>query len=236
MTSYLGCSGWYYWHWRDSFYEGIGKSKWFDHYASTFNTVELNSTFYRFPKESTVKGWYRKAPKDFVYTLKANRAITHTKKFKGTKRLVKDFYKVADVLEEKLGCILFQLPPSVHYKEKKLMEILDQLDKEKKNAIEFRHSSWWNADVYEEMKKNDAIFCIVSAPNLAEDFVKTAHDIYVRFHGKRWYRYDYSEEELRTYSDSIEKVRARNIWCYFNNDFNAYSVSNCKSLRHLLSK
>ncbi|MFQ6060605.1 MAG: DUF72 domain-containing protein [Thermoplasmata archaeon] len=236
MAHYLGCSGWYYRHWRDSFYEGIEKSKWFNHYAEVFNTVELNSTFYRFPREKTAEGWYKKSPEDFVYTLKANKSITHTKKFKGTKNLVRDFYRVADVLGEKLGCILFQLPPSLHYSEKKLMGMLDQLDREKKNVFEFRHRSWWNENVYEMMKEQNIIFCIVSGPKLPEEFVKTAEDIYLRFHGKKWYRYNYSEEELRGYAEKIEKMQARNIWCYFNNDFNAYSVDNCSQLRDLLEK
>ncbi len=85
MVCYLGCSGWYYWQWSDLFYKGIPQNKWFRQYAWKFNTVELNSTFYHFPRESTAKNWYKNAPKGFVYTLKANRAITHIKKFKGTK-------------------------------------------------------------------------------------------------------------------------------------------------------
>jgi uncharacterized protein YecE (DUF72 family) len=236
MGHYIGCSGWYYWHWRDLFYKGIKQSKWFEHYASKFGTVELNSTFYHFPRESTARGWYRKAPRDFVYTLKVNRAITHMKKFSGTKALVKNFYNVADLLSEKLGCLLFQLPPSMHYNEGKLTEILSQLDGKKKNVIEFRHPSWWRPEVYKELKKSNVIFCIVSAPGLPGDFVRSAGDIYVRFHGREWYRCDYSEEELKEYAKKIEKMRADNVFCYFNNDFNAYAVKNSMQLRLLLAR
>src|SRR3989344_4599574 len=149
---YVGCSGWYYNHWKELFYNGIPQKDWFKYYAKVFDTVELNSPFYHFPKENTAKTWYHQAPKDFVYSIKANRMITHMKKFVGTKKLIKDFYKVTNVLKEKLGCVLFQLPPSLHYHEEKLKEILDQLDRDKKNVLEFRHPSWWNENVYKVLK------------------------------------------------------------------------------------
>ena len=153
MKYFLGCSGWYYHHWKDLFYKGLPQKDWFKHYAATFNTVELNSTFYRFPKQSTAKGWYKKSPKEFVYSVKANKIITHMKKFKETQRLVKDFYNVVEELKEKLGCLLFQLPPNLRFNPKKLKEILSQLDPEKKNVLEFRHPSWWNKEVFEALKE-----------------------------------------------------------------------------------
>jgi uncharacterized protein YecE (DUF72 family) len=234
---FLGCSGWFYWHWKGKFYpEDLPQSKWFQHYTKYFNTVELNSPFYHWPKISTAKSWYRQAPKDFVYTLKVNRMITHIKKFKNTSKLVKDFYKVGCELKDKMGCFLFQLPPSLKFSENKLKEIIKQLDTEKKNVIEFRHESWFKKEVYKELKNNGIIFCIVSAPNLPEDFVKTSDDVYIRFHGKgRWYASNYSDDELKEWAEKIKKSKAENVWAYFNNDTNAYAVNNCLYLKKILS-
>lgn len=236
MWHFIGCSGWFYWHWKGIFYpQDIPQSKWFQHYIKYFDTVELNSPFYHWPKQSTAKTWYRQAPEDFVYTLKVNRLVTHIKKFKGTSRLVKDFYKLGDELKEKMGCFLFQLPPSLRYSENKLKEIVEQLDPEKKNVVEFRHVSWFKKEVYDQLVKNNVIFCIVSSPELPEDFVKTADDIYIRFHGKgSWYGSNYSNKDLRQWCQKIKKAKAKNVWAYFNNDTNAYAVKNSLYLKKLL--
>ena len=232
---YIGCSGWFYWHWKGKFYpENIPQNRWFQYYTKYFNTVELNYPFYRFPKLSTAKTWYRNAPKDFIYTLKVNRFITHIKKFKGTSRLIRDFYKLGDELKEKMGCFLFQLPPSLKYNNEKLSEIIKQLDKEKKNVIEFRHESWFREEVYDEFKKNKVIFCIVSSPEMPEDFIKSAEDVYLRFHGKAsMYGSLYTNKELENWAKKIKKSRAKNVWAYFNNDDNANAVKNSLYLKKL---
>jgi len=238
MQKFIGCSGWFYWHWKGRFYpKDIPQSKWFQYYAKKFDTVELNSTFYHFPKIPTAKSWYRSSPKNFVYTLKVNRFITHIKKFKNVKRLVNDFYAVGDALKEKLGCFLFQLPPSLHFNEEKLGEIISQLDLEKKNVIEFRHESWFNKKVYDELRKNGITFCIVSSRDLPEDFVKTSDDVYIRFHGKEfWYASNYSDEELKDWARKIKKSKAKNVWTYFNNDANAYAPKNALTLKSYLNR
>ena len=237
MECFIGCSGWFYWHWKGLFYpDDLEQSKWFKHYTKCFNTVELNSTFYRFPKPSTAKGWYRQAPPSFIYTLKVNRLITHIKKFKGCNQLIKDFYKVGDEVKEKMGCFLFQLPPSLKYNKKKLDEIMDQLDLERSNVLEFRHPSWFTEEVYDSLKSSGIIFCAVSAPGLPETLVKTADDVYIRFHGKEsWYAYEYSKEELKEWKARIEKLKPKRVWAYFNNDANAYAPFNALALKKLLA-
>lgn len=233
---YIGCSGWFYWHWKGKFYpKDIPQHRWFKHYAEYFNTVELNSPFYRFPKQTTAKNWYRQSPKDFVYTLKVNKAITHIKKFHNARKLINDFYKLGDELKEKMGCFLFQLPPSLQFSRKKLKEIIEQLNLEKRNVLEFRHQSWFKREVYEELKKNRIIFCIVSCPSLPEDFIKTSKDIYTRFHGKgRWYGSEYSKKELEEWAGKIKRSKAKNVWVYFNNDHNAYAVKNALEMKTML--
>jgi len=112
-TEYLvGTSGWNYDHWKGRFYpEDLSKKGWFDFYAKAFNTVEVNYSFYRWPSEKTMTGWYERAPEDFKFTLKAPRTITHVKKIVNVEKWVKDFYGLTALLKEKAGCHLFQLPP-----------------------------------------------------------------------------------------------------------------------------
>ena len=196
--AYVGCSGWYYWHWRDSFYpEGLPSSRWFGHYASRFNTVELNAPFYSWPTLATVNTWNRQlGRRNFIYTLKVNELITDTKRLARTGTLVKDFGLIADLLGQRFGCFLFQLPPSFRYSAAALKRIVKQLDPRRRNVVEFRHPSWWNEKVYRAFRDTNTIFCSTSGPRLPDELVKTADDVYIRFHGTRqWYRHDYSKEE-----------------------------------------
>ena len=121
------------------------------------------------------------------------------------------------------------------YNKEKLNEIIKQLDTKKKNVIEFRHESWFKKEVYDKLKKNKIIFCIVSSPKFPEDFIKTAGDIYIRFHGKEsWYRSNYSKKELSSWAKKIKQSKAKNVWAYFNNDANAYAVKNSLELKRIL--
>lgn len=231
----IGCSGWYYWHWRDSFYPaGTPSSQWFSHYAGKFGTVELNAPFYSWPTISTVKSWLRQVGRrKFVYTVKVSELITHVKRFNGTKTLIKDF---ADLLGPRMGCFLFQLPPSFHYTPGSLARILSQLDPTRKNVVEFRHASWWNKTVYKAFEQSGTIFCSCSGPRLPDELIKTAEDIYVRFHGtQRWYRHDYTKAELTIWADRISSSGAKTVWAYFNNDRDMYAIKNARQLRKLLS-
>jgi uncharacterized protein YecE (DUF72 family) len=236
---YVGCSGWFYWHWRDCFYPPGSPSKdWFDHYASQFRTVELNAPFYGWPTVNTVKTWVRQAGRrKFVYTVKASELITHVKRFVGTKTLVRDFGHIADLLGERMGCFLFQLPPSYRYAPARLKTILGQLDPARRNVVEFRHKSWWNERVYEAFREAGVTFCSCSGPRLPDELVKTADDVYVRFHGTtRWYRHDYTTEELAVWADRIRGSGAKRVWAYFNNDREGFAIKNAKELIKLLGK
>jgi uncharacterized protein YecE (DUF72 family) len=230
---HVGCSGWYYWHWRGSFYpEDLPGGAWFAHYANTFDTVELNAPFYSWPTIATVATWTRQAGgRDFVYTIKVNELITHIKRFARTATLVKDFGFIADLLGSHFGCFLFQLPPSFKYSAPALQRILKQLDLRRRNVVEFRHASWWNEKVFKAFRENNTIFCSVSGPRLPDELVKTADDIYIRFHGTaRWYRHDYSAEELAVWTRRIRESGARHVWAYFNNDREAYAIANAREL------
>jgi uncharacterized protein YecE (DUF72 family) len=234
---FVGCSGWFYWHWRNGFYPAGSKTgAWFDHYADTFDTVELNAPFYSWPKVATVQGWRRQAGRrKFVYTVKVSELITHVKRFVGTARLVEDFYYVADLLGPRTGCFLFQLPPSYRYTKARLNAIVRQLDPLRRNVVEFRHKSWWNQTVYDAFREKGIIFCSCSGPRLPDQLVKTADEVYVRFHGtSRWYRHDYSDEELAAWAGRIRDSGATRVWAYFNNDRECYAIKNALTLVRML--
>ena len=214
QTVYVGCSGWRYWKWRDSFYEGIPQAAWFGHYAGEFDTVEINASFYSWPTVAGVQAWRRQpGERNFVYTVKVCELITHIKQFKGTKTLIRDFGIIADILGERMGCFLFQLPPSYHYTKARLDSIVEQLDPARRNAVEFRHKSWWNEEVYSAFRNAGIIFCSCSGPRLPNELIKTADEVYLRLHGPvRWYRHDYSEQELGSWVERIKKSGARRAW------------------------
>ena len=235
---YIGCSGWRYWKWRDSFYAEVPQPDWFKHYLKRFDTVEINASFYSWPTVANVQCW-RRAPgkKKFVYTVKVCELITHVKKFKGTKTLIQDFGMIADVLGERMGCFLFQMPPSYRYTKARLNDIVSQLDLARRNVVEFRHAGWWNEEVYSAFRKAGIIFCSCSGPGLPHELIRTADEVYVRLHGpKRWYRHDYSKDELADWGTRIKDSGAKRAWVYFNNDHDAHAPRNAAGLRRMLQR
>ena len=235
----VGCSGWFYWHWRGVFYPADAPpSAWFEHYSSLFSTVELNAPFYSWPTIAAVKTWVRQANgRPLTYTVKVNELITHTKRFVRTGQLVRDFGFITDLLGSHMGCLLFQLPPSYNYTASRLKSIVTQLDPTKRNVVEFRHRSWWNQRVYSAFRERGIIFCSCSGPRLPDELIKTAEDIYVRFHGtKRWYRHDYTSEELEVWTQRIQSAQPQHVWAYFNNDRDGYAIKNAIAFRELLNK
>lgn len=236
MIYHLGTSGWSYVGWRGRFYpEELSQKKWLAFYAQHFSTVEINMTFYRYPKTEILKGWLAKVPEEFKFTLKANRQITHLKRIKGVKSEVRYFYILAASLGHKLGCILFQLPPSLTIDLDLLEQFLKTLSPKYKNVIEFRHQSWYKDEVYNLLKSYKVIFCTVSSTKVPKIVVETAETCYFRFHGLRGgYRYTYTEEELEKWAKVVKSTKAKECYIYFNNDYHAYATSNCKTLEKLL--
>ncbi len=236
---WIGCSGFSYKHWRDVFYpKGLSSTKWFEYYCQHFNTVELNVTFYRFPQLSFLKSWYDRSPEEFKFAVKAPRTITHFQKFTGSSELLNTFYEtVKEGMKEKLGCILFQLPPGLAYNEEKLEQIINSLDTVFPNVIEFRHISWWNDKVYEILSRKNITFCGISHPKLPKDIIINNHLVYYRLHGAtQLYKSPYSVEDL----EEIIRVIAKNpepkeVFCYFNNDIDVNAPRDAVKLRRLIS-
>jgi uncharacterized protein YecE (DUF72 family) len=236
---FVGCSGWFYWKWRGLFYPAdLPTREWFAYYANRLHTVEINASFYSWPTLAKVQAWKRQAIKrNFVYTVKACELITHVKKFKNTKTLVKDFGVIAHVLGDRMGCFLFQLPPSYRYSKARLNSIVNQLDHSRRNVVEFRHKSWWNETVYAAFRESGTIFCSCSAPRLPDELVRTADDLYLRMHGPvRWYRHDYTTAELKQWAQRIKASGARRAWIYFNNDYEAKAPRNAATMGRLLTR
>jgi uncharacterized protein YecE (DUF72 family) len=228
MKIYLGCSSYQNFLWKGIFYpEDLPEKQWFGFYSDHFNTFEINATFYKFPTLRVMQNWYNRAPLDFVYSVKAPKVITHTKRFIDCMDELTVFYDVCrEGLQEKLGCILFQLPPSFDYSDERLDLILQLLDSSYNNVVEFRHLSWWRDDVFQSLDIHRISFCSVGYPNLPEEIKVTAQKGYIRFHGnERLFYSGYSEQKLfEAYTQFQNADNTAEIYIYFNNTASAEGI------------
>ncbi|MBS0186201.1 MAG: DUF72 domain-containing protein [Proteobacteria bacterium] len=233
--AHIGCSGWYYGEWRGHFYpENLSSKDFFDYYKQYFSTVELNSTFYRIPSEKTLQTWYKRAPENFKYSLKVNKYITHYDFFENPREKLKGFYGLSDILREKTGPFLFQFPKKFIYTPKNLEILLDLLNAEYTNVVEFRHLSWWNEEVFKSFKRNNIIFCTSIGFDLSEDIQTTGDALYIRFHGNKYYNLSYTEEDLSSWVKKIKAISSPSSWIYFNNTRHGYAPINALYLKSLL--
>ncbi|MBG6236376.1 uncharacterized protein YecE (DUF72 family) [Pedobacter sp. CAN_A7] len=235
---HVGCSGFHYKHWRGTFYpEKLAVKNWFSYYTEHFDTLELNVTFYRFPTVPLLTTWYEKSAANFRFAVKAPRLITHYKKFIDTDRLMDDFYRTVDLgLKEKCGCCLFQLPPNYYYSGERLEKIISSLHKDFNNVMEFRHESWWQEVVYQELAKHNISFCGMSHPDLPKDIVKNTSLFYFRLHGEeQLYASRYSDKQLHDFANEIMSGKEiREGYIFFNNDINTNAVYNAKVFKEIL--
>ncbi len=238
MEIRVGCSGFSYREWKEIFYpEGLPSNKYFEFYAEHFDTVELNTTFYHFPRLTTLQSWYNRAPADFSFIVKAPKDITHIKRMTADARpLTLEFYdRVKEGLQEKLGGILFQLPPSYHFSEEGLKGIVELLDPAFTNFVEFRHSSWWRTEVFEALHQHQLSFCSESYPKLPEDLVITADAAYYRFHGReKLYNSSYSEQFLTSIVDGVVNTEVEKAFLIFNNTMSGAALENARFVQDYL--
>jgi len=235
---FIGTSGWHYDHWRDRFYpEKLTKAKWLEFYASHFTTVELNNTFYRLPSEAAFVNWRDSSPANFAFAVKVSRFITHIKRLKNTEEAVEKFVTAAKILGEKLGPLLYQLPPNMHRNDEVLESFLSTLPRGMRHVFEFRHESWLNEDVFDVLHKYNIGFCVFDMPEVSCPLVATADFAYVRFHGSTGlYESCYSDEELADWVKKLANLAAslKAVYIYFNNDAEAFAVKNATTLRGYL--
>ena len=238
MQYYIGTSGWHYEHWRQRFYPPeLAKSKWLEFYASHFTTVELNNSFYRLPSESAFTTWYDSSPPNFVYAVKVSRFITHIKRLKNSEEAVDTFLSRAKILGEKLGPLLYQLPPNMHRDDERLASFLSILPREMRHVVEFRHQSWLEEGAFQVLRGYNAGLCVFDMPGLKCPLIATADFAYIRFHGSTGlYSSCYAEEELADWADKLDSLAAKlkAVYIYFNNDAEAFAVRNAVTLRNYL--
>ncbi|MBE7415142.1 MAG: DUF72 domain-containing protein [Deltaproteobacteria bacterium] len=235
---YIATSGWQYGHWIGPFYpEHIAKSKLFEFYATRFNTVEVNNSFYRLPEKTTFARWKEKSPEKFIFALKASRFITHVKRLKDPVEPVRNFMDRAVALGEKLGPILFQLPPRWNLNIERLAIFLEALPRNFRFAFECRDPSWFHPEVYGLLKEHNSAFCIFDFDFLLSPREVTADFIYIRLHGPAGkYRGQYSEETLRDWAGFIRKWKGKTkaVYCYFDNDEAGYAAADAQRLKNIL--
>ena len=237
---HIGCSGWNYRHWRETVYpKGVPASRWLEHYATMFDTVEVNSTFYRLASPDAVARWVEQTPPGFIFTLKASRYLTHIKRLAGLETGVKRFYEAIEPLvgTPKLGPLLWQLPENFRRDDERLAEALKSLPAGR-HCFEFRHESWFRPEVYELLRRHGAALVIGDHPERPfQTNEMTADWTFLRLHyGARGRGGNYSDAELDEWRRRIASWRADvEVYCYFNNDWEGFAVKNALWLKRRLS-
>jgi uncharacterized protein YecE (DUF72 family) len=236
---HIGTSGWHYKHWRGSFYpEHLRTQDWLTFYAAHFTTVELNNSFYKLPTSSSFDTWRDCSPANFLFAVKGSRFITHLKKLKDAQTSSARFFEAAEHLEEKLGPILFQLPPRWHVDVRRLNEFLTFIPREHQYAFEFRDESWYVEEVFEILKSHNAALCIHDLGAKQSPIKLTADFTYVRFHGPTEAKYagSYSTQVLKNWAKTIQdwNQNLSAVYAYFNNDVGGFAPRNAEKLKELL--
>lgn len=237
---WIGTSGWTYRHWRGRFYpEDLSVRRWLEYYCRFFDTVELNSPFYRIPTRKAFEGWKSRTPEGFLFSVKASRLITHLKKLKGVEEELQWFFSEVEGLGEKLGPILFQTPPSLRAKGELLKDFLRLLPPGR-YVFEFRHQSWFSPEIYRILEDHGAALCIADSPRFPKEKVVVGPFLYLRLHGsQRLYASLYSRDELLQWATFIEGALGSGLeeaFCYFDNDYEAYAVRNALELKEILNR
>lgn len=234
----VGTSGWVYPHWRGTFYPpDLPQRSWLHHYAAAFDTVEINTSFYRLPTESAFDRWRDEAPEGFVYAVKANRYITHLKRLKDAAEPVSRFLARARRLGDKLGPILWQLPPRWRANPERLETFASFLSPELTHAFEFRDARWFVEPVRRVLEQHDLAFCIFDLPGLPCPSWITSDVVYLRFHGSQAvYGGRYGREPLRPWARRIQDWlhQGLTVYVYFNNDALGFAVEDARQLRSLI--
>jgi uncharacterized protein YecE (DUF72 family) len=237
----VGCSGWVYRDWRGPFYPpDLPQRRWFDHYATKFDTVEINNTFYRLPSVAMVEGWAAQAPKGFVYALKLGAFGSHRMKLRDAASWLPNHLDRAERLGDALGPTLVQLPPRWKRNAERLDEFLTVAPARMRWAVELREPSWLHDEVYEVLRRHGAALCI---HDLLPDhpWLLTADWTYVRFHGpdalerKYWGRYGPQRLEPVAARLCDWLTRGRDVYAYFNNDHEGHAATDAAWLRARLT-
>jgi uncharacterized protein YecE (DUF72 family) len=234
----VGCSGWQYKHWRGTFYPAsLPQSRWFDHYASVFDTVEVNNSFYRLPERATFAAWARRAPSGFEFAVKASRFLTHMKKLKDPEEPLERLFARMRALGTHLGPVLYQLPPGWKADPERFRYFLAALPREVRHAVEFREPSWYEPGILELMERYRVALCLHDMRGSAPERERVGPFVYVRFHGATSkYGGSYTDERLRGWAHWLHGQRGDgcDVYAYFNNDVGGHAPRNAITLRRML--
>jgi len=235
----IGTSGWSYDHWEHVLYPpGMPPRDRLATYVQSFDTVELNASFYRWPRDTAFASWRRRLPPGFQLTVKAPRGLTHAKRLYAPEVWVERIRTCWDTLLDRRGVLLVQLHPQHERDDDRLRYFLDQFPWWIRVAVEFRHPSWLDEQVFTILAEHDAAYVVMSGAHLPCVLRATASWVYVRFHGPdhdHLYAGSYSDEDLRWWADRIGEWQqsGRDVYAYFNNDGGGHAVRNARTLRSL---
>ncbi|OMC49178.1 DUF72 domain-containing protein [Mycobacterium sp. IS-1264] len=241
MTVRIGTSGWSYQHWNDVLYRpGLPAGKRLARYVEVFDTVELNASFYRWPKDSTFAGWRDQLPAGFTMSVKAHRGLTHYRRLASPEPWIERFERCWQLLGDRRGVLLVQLHPEQQRDDARLDSFLRQVPASIRVAVELRNPSWNDPAVYEVLERRRAAYVVMSGAGLACVPRATTDLVYIRLHGPDQdsiYAGCYSEDDLRRWADRIVgwDRDGRDVWVYFNNDLGGHAVRNALTLQELLA-
>jgi uncharacterized protein YecE (DUF72 family) len=245
VSARVGCSGWNYASWRDAFYaRDLPASRWLEHYATVFDTVEVNNTFYRLPERSVFANWCARVPRTFLFAVKASRFLTHMKRLREPTEPLTRLFSRADALERHLGPVLYQLPGSFQIDLDRLDRFLNALprawsSRRLQHVMEFRHPSWYVDETFQLLQRRRVALCLhdKDGSTITAPFVGPI--VYVRFHGTSGrYSGSYPDRQLDAWAKRLtDQIRdGRRVYAYFNNDPNATAVRNALTLRRKLEQ
>ena len=240
MAIHVGTSGWSYAHWDGVLYPpGLAPRERLSFYARAFATVEVNSSFYRWPRRASFGRWRDASPADFVWTFKAPRTLTHSARLYAPERWLGEVAAGLERLGHKRGVLLVQLPPALEVDVARLGYFLSILPAHLRVAVEFRHPSWLREEVFGLLEARGAAYCVTSGARLPCVLRATAPFVYVRLHGpdrEHLYAGSYAEEDLRWWAERIREWAGagREVFAYFNNDGGGNAVRNAARLREIL--
>ncbi len=234
---YIGTSGWNYDHWQGPFYpQDVEKQKWLEYYQERFLSVEINNSFYQLPDKKTFAGWKNTVREDFIFSVKASRYITHMKKLKQPKEALHNFTDNVISLEEKLGPLLFQLPPNWKRNPQRLENFFKLCPDNLWYTFEFRDPDWWHDEIYDILKEHNAAFCVFELADTSSPIEITSDIVYIRLHGPGdAYEGSYNDKTLESWAEKIKKWvdQDKVVFLYFDNDQNGYAAQNALKIRDL---
>lgn len=239
MPVYVGTSGWQYRDWRGPFYPpGLPQSRWLEHYAGSFATVESNNAFYRLPDRSTFEAWAARTPDDFVMAVKMSRFLTHIKRLADPEEPVQRFLEHAAPLGPKLGPVLVQLPPSLSADVQRLDRVLALLARVRV-AVEFRNDSWYRSEVRAILERHEAALCLADRRGPLTPIWRTAPWTYVRLHeGRARPRPLYGTAALDAWADRLAGAWGpdEEVFAYFDNDHRACAPANARQFARSVAR